>query len=262
MPNHVKNILAFDADREKIQQILNDIKDDEVGVGSIDFNKLIPRPKSLNIECGSDTDKGFKLFTDMKEEAGGIIETIRNPRNMTEFIQATKNGKKFTERYNSMSEDDKKLFDLGKRAFNNIQNYGTPTWYEWSIANWDTKWNAYDCSYDKDRTLFFHTAWSAPDKVIKALSEKYPDIQIGHIWADEDIGNNLGKRIYFGGEVILENIPEAFSKEAYDLAFKVWDCTPADYGLILNSSGTQYVSAVIEEQALLPGGEDDEELEI
>lgn len=262
MPNHVKNILAFDADREKIQQILNDIKDDEIGVGSIDFNKLIPRPKSLNIECGSNTDKGLKLFIDMRKEALNTVDMIKYAQDSREFIQALKSKVLFMKKYNSMSDEDKELFELGGTAFENTQKYGAPTWYEWSIANWDTKWNAYDCSYDKDRTLFFHTAWSAPDKVIKALSEKYPDIQIGHMWADEDIGNNLGKRIYFGGEVILENIPEAFSKEAYDLAFKVWDCTPADYGLILNSSGTQYVSAVIEEQALLPGGEDDEELEI
>lgn len=262
MPNHIRNILVFDADKEKIQQILNDIKNDEEGIGSIDFNKLIPMPKSLNVECGSNTDKGLKLFLDMRKEALNTVDMIKYAQDSKDFIQALKSKVLFMKKYNSMSDEDKKLFELGGTVFENIQNYGVPTWYEWSIANWDTKWNAYGYSYDKGKTLFFHTAWSAPDNIIKTLSEKYPDIHIGHMWADEDMGNNLGKRIYYGGEVILENIPEAFSKEAYDLAFKIWDRTPAEYGLMLDSSGTQYISVESEEQPILPGSEDDEDLEI
>ena len=33
-------------------------------------------------------------------------------------------------------EIDSAEWELGKTAWNNIQKYGFPTWYEWSINNW------------------------------------------------------------------------------------------------------------------------------
>lgn len=39
MPNHVINILSFEGDKAKIRQMLEDIKDDEYGIHSVDFNK-------------------------------------------------------------------------------------------------------------------------------------------------------------------------------------------------------------------------------
>ena len=41
MPNHVINILSFEGDKTKIRQMLEDIKDDECGLHSVDFNKII-----------------------------------------------------------------------------------------------------------------------------------------------------------------------------------------------------------------------------
>ena len=171
---------------------------------------------------------------------------------------AVKAKKELEKEINGMPEEDKKLFDLGKQAFENIRNYGAPTWYEWSINNWDTKWNAYDFDYDKDKTIYFNTAWSAPHSILQTLSEKYPDVRLEHSWADEDIGYNVGERIYQGGEAAYENIPAGGSKEAMDMAFSVRECLPEDYGLVLNSSGTEYIDAESETQALLPASEDEE----
>ena len=39
MPNHVTNIVNFTGDKEKIAEMLEAIKDDEYGLGTIDFNK-------------------------------------------------------------------------------------------------------------------------------------------------------------------------------------------------------------------------------
>ena len=68
MPNHVRNIIVIEADKAKITEILDAIKNDEKGIGSIDFNKLIPMPETLNIECGSSTRKGLEMFSDMREK--------------------------------------------------------------------------------------------------------------------------------------------------------------------------------------------------
>ena len=52
MPNHVTNRLTIHAEGKRLEEILDAIKSDEAGRGSIDFNKLIPMPESLNIESG------------------------------------------------------------------------------------------------------------------------------------------------------------------------------------------------------------------
>lgn len=47
MPNNITNIIKIDAADSRIKQILEEIKDDEIGIGSIDFNKIIPMPDNI-----------------------------------------------------------------------------------------------------------------------------------------------------------------------------------------------------------------------
>lgn len=47
MPNHVTNILTVSRDADKMQAMFEAIKSDEVGLGSIDFNKVIPMPEHI-----------------------------------------------------------------------------------------------------------------------------------------------------------------------------------------------------------------------
>lgn len=47
MPNHVTNILSVSGDREKVREMFEAIKSDEIGLGSIDFNKVIPMPEHI-----------------------------------------------------------------------------------------------------------------------------------------------------------------------------------------------------------------------
>ena len=62
MPNHVENIVTLSGDEQEIRRMLERIKSDELGVGTVDFNKIIPMPESLNIEAGSRTDRGLKFY--------------------------------------------------------------------------------------------------------------------------------------------------------------------------------------------------------
>ena len=67
MQNHITNSITLSGNKEKIAEMMENIKNDEVGVGSIDFNKIIPMPESLNIEAGSRTDRGLKAYRDFIE---------------------------------------------------------------------------------------------------------------------------------------------------------------------------------------------------
>lgn len=67
MPNHVINNIRISGDPALIRELLESVQADEQSLGSIDFNKIIPMPESLKIECGSNTDKELKAFTDFTQ---------------------------------------------------------------------------------------------------------------------------------------------------------------------------------------------------
>jgi len=80
-------------------------------------------------------------------------------------------------------------------------------WYKWNPENWGTKWNACDSDVvDPHSTLLtinFNTAWSPPEPVIRALSEKYPKANIALHYKEEGM-NFEGVLIMKNNAVILE----------------------------------------------------------
>jgi len=62
VPNHVTNIIKIEGNPARIKAMFEAVKNDEYGLGSIDFNKLIPMPPELDIEEGSHTDRGLKAY--------------------------------------------------------------------------------------------------------------------------------------------------------------------------------------------------------
>ncbi len=184
MPNHVTNIIQLRGKAEEIDAIKSAIQEDSAGLGSIDFEKIIPMPSHI----------------------------FRG--------------------------------DLGRKEY---ELYGKNNWYDWSVANWGTKWNAYgfrEFAGELNRnTIQFLSAWGAPHPVIQKLSEMYPTITVEHQWADEDIGYNCGQRIYQGGVIQDQYYPD-YGKHAVEFALKVHGETPEERGLVLNEAGTEYVQIV------------------
>lgn len=240
MPNHVENIITLKGDEKEIREMLEAIKNDDFGLGTLDFNKIIPMPESLNIESGSITDRGLKAYR-------GFIEVYIFGRSATDALKAledipVKSEEIFLHQRTDIPRDEWKL---GKTAWNNIQNYGAPTWYEWCINNWGTKWNAYgydeNADYSGNENLWFQTAWSAPHPILQKLSEMYPDITFEHEWADEDLGANCGRKIYRNGECTEEYYPRN-QKEAIEFACRIWDYDPAELDLMLNKAENGYIN--------------------
>ena len=239
MPNHVTNRIKFSGEPERIRAIMEEIKNDEIGLGSVDFNKIISMPESLDITAGSVTDKGLKAYKDfvavlLFDGANKDIDLLNIPEEKEAF---------FLKQRADIKEDE---WSAGRQAFRNIQQYGFPTWYEWSINNWGTKWNAYDCIEIEDvseehNEICFNTAWSAPHPILSKLAQMHPEVEIEHEWADEDFGHNLGRVKYKGDTILEEYIPET-TKEAYEFALKVHGYEDMEtVGLSLNSTETDYI---------------------
>jgi Ferredoxin-like domain in Api92-like protein len=82
-------------------------------------------------------------------------------------------------------------------------------WYEWRIANWGSKWGAYDVAVTESDwesghwALFFSTAWSPITQVIAEMSKQHPTLRL-HYRYYEGGADYWGKETYEGGELSLE----------------------------------------------------------
>ena len=60
----------------------------------------------------------------------------------------------------------------------NIAAYGYKNWYDWSVANWGTKWDisGEEAAVSEDGlslTVYFQSAWSPPIEAYSVLEEKF-----------------------------------------------------------------------------------------
>ena len=257
MPNHVQNNIHFDCSEERLKEILTTIQFDEergtevYGIGTFDFNKVIAMHKDLLIEDGSRTADGIELYlSSINPNNSQYGMEKATPEVFNELFRKC-NNEKFFRKYNpnlTKSEamklacfvTEEELLEIGKQAINNMKNFGATTWYEWRIKNWGTKWNSYS-NHLFENQLSFQTAWSAPHPIVARLSEMFPDVKMKHEWADEDLGHNLGYKVYKGGE-ILETDQLATRAEMFEYAVEVWGIDMESIGMVKNAKGDNYIN--------------------
>jgi hypothetical protein len=189
MPNWCSNSLVVKGSPEQLEIFKNIVK----GTGdyretSLSFNSIIPRPKSLDIESGSDTEVchgyykfvkyGDKKFLDFYRGLPWV--TLNNFNDDTEMAEwlVQRNSKSLEEAYK-----------LGENIDNNIKTYGASTWYNWNISNWGTKWDAssetpWEDNGDNEIVLFFETAWSPPIPVYGKIDELFPELDFVATYAE------------------------------------------------------------------------------
>lgn len=220
MPNYIINKIEIGGDQFTIDELLSSVKSEDC---YFDFEKIIPSPESIKIESGTITDMSLAVYE--FEETGSdskLVEYLSyswiKSQNITNISELYKYIKK-----NVYQED------LGKKAFNNILQYGCKDWYEWNCKNWGTKWNSSDSSSYTDfngrGNISFQTAWSTPYPVIVELSKKYPTLSFIVKYADEDIGSNCGTYKLQNGNLLEEIDGDVF------FACEMWGYDPADYDM-------------------------------
>ena len=149
MPNYVTNNLEIKADGARLDEILDAIRFEDGPKGSLDFNRLIPMPQSLDMTQGTITRASMEAYI-------SHIHSNQIPDcNVPLYDYAFQHFKRFfpfskpaipsekeipdiAERHN-MSVDA--FLTLGKQYLDNILEHGSPTWYDWRIQNWGTKWD-------------------------------------------------------------------------------------------------------------------------
>lgn len=243
MPNHVMNhisVIGDDEQRSMLRKIAEYLRPEGKSLGHVDFNKLIPMPASLQVEAGSRGEKGLKVY----HEYANAVNIVTRKAKSGQLTEQQKESRlsDLKKHYMKLVKDDPEVFELGKQYYDNIQQYGCPTWYEWSIRNWGTKWNAYQCiSMPKEaECLTFWTAWNGVPRILSFLSQQFPNMKIEYKWADEDIGQNAGHMIFQGGKMIEDRSPYSGSIEAYEQAADLWELDLESEGFLLSKDGSTY----------------------
>jgi len=178
MPNHVTNTMLVFGPKEEVEKAF----------------PLVWKPK---VEATEDTDAeparvDFGLIRPLPADLEGSTSPTRI---MTEEELAEATAAK-----EKQLEENPRLKELGfggepgitqAEAERRAAEYGALNWYDWQLANWGTKWNAYECElvleptasqYDHLRNaddpeewgfvVRFDTAWAPPSEWIKHLLHK------------------------------------------------------------------------------------------
>lgn len=220
MPNNIQNRLVVTANsNEELNAFLVAIKGDEKIDGEyplIDFNKIIPMPKALrDTEASSRTDDAIYYY---------LVKT-----NQTEMVsRILRYSDVYTmDRFADKSETELNgLFAIGKKYVDIFKECGAKDWYDWSCANWGTKWNAYNTFLETideySVVLSFQTAWCGVPQIIEKLTEMFPTIIFDYKYADEDMGQNCGEGYGEDGEFSFQMLLGG-SEEAIEAYALCWD---------------------------------------
>lgn len=199
MPNHITNIITS-TDMEKLKSLLLNEKDE------VDFNKIIPMPKDLEITAGScdygestyfpDSPKKAKLRQAIDLVFASCYDDTISRDEFVKKVMRKRKVKSLICELKDLDKDDKEHLFGYIAGYFNLKRYGSINWYEWCNKNWGTKWNGYDC-FVGDDYIQFDTAWSTPKPLLLELS-KQVDVTVAY--ADEDVfGENAGIVYYENG---------------------------------------------------------------
>lgn len=232
MPNHVKNRVT--APKAVIEKLMS--KDDK-GQPMVDFNLIIPRPTLIDggnicssVKTAADIALGLVRFGDGCTAVPSDIPGWITHMDLRCAIRQLQEGPMVKD----FSDEDYGAFLHYLQAYRECD--GLMTWHDWQCEKWGTKWNGYDCERVNDEVVTFKTAWAAPHPVIAEMAKMAIIAEIKHEWADEDLGNNVGRRVYTGPKFVEEDLAQ--SLEAWDLIFDMGHADRNDY--VLNGDRYNY----------------------
>lgn len=166
MPNHISNEIIIHSDN--YQEALDYMRTDNVDdygkkyTRHFDFNKIKQMPEELNIESSTSATAAHILYLQINNMP---VHPKYNYNYNYNFVN------RYRDEYDM--RPGSKMYELGKQVHINWEKYGYPNWYEWSNANWRTKWNAYETKYTSDRSVYFESAWGAPLDIVESFIHKF-----------------------------------------------------------------------------------------
>lgn len=174
-------------------------------------------PDSLNIESGSSGKDGLIFLYLTSSDSIDKLNIMKAYKSLNAFNREIYKDPSFVDIELNLSKYRKdikmlKSAQLGKKYLDNYIKYGYCNWYDWTIANWGTKWNVnYDCQveYSKSKeeySIVFDTAWCCPKGILEKYGEMCNDGELNWMYYDEEYNGH----IYFTKEKGKINRTEYF----------------------------------------------------
>ena len=171
------------------------------------FQTAVPMPKELEITSGSATDQAIGLLKAKNGDYTEIDKILEYAWAIKEFGFNKKGSLKAKRDTIIKHLNDKvtaKEMKEGQQALDNIKKYGHKDWYNWSIENWGTKWDACEggtnvCDYEVNAS--FDTAWAPPTPWLEKVSVKYKKLRFELEYTEEGMGFE-GKAFAKDGDMI------------------------------------------------------------
>ncbi len=222
MPNHVTTRCIVTGPQPEIARFRELIFRFHDGDQILDFNEVIPMPLAIrDSEASPKWEQAAELLlirSDTLSNSRGLspinVERIRADVGLPEPAPMSYVAAAYLEKH----PDEEAA---GKRRLLNIAETGYSDWYDWSCANWGTKWNSYFFGTDESghgRLCFhFDTAWSFPTPIFEKLATMFPTLRFECACYDECW--NFAGFGAFNGEPAFK-ICEA-TDELYELVYGV-----------------------------------------
>lgn len=193
MPNWCSNIMIVDGAKDEIlrfQQAAQGQYDDKPI--PLCFGSLYPMPPELKIESGSNGSIGEKVLRGERLGEAWLKDIgSDDPKAVLAHFE----------------REHPECLEMGRKYLANREKYGFPTWYEWSVAHWGTKWDLCDDTdaefTDRDTAASlryaFDTAWSPPLPWLTKVAADWPSLRFSLEWVEPGV-DCAGRTDFVDGE--------------------------------------------------------------
>lgn len=172
MPNWVFNHVSVKGNIKELDVFVDD---------KFDFNTLIKCPEEvLNTESSSNVEIGLAYLgydwswikiNDVKFVGEKALDKYLN--------QPFYGNLKFSNYKDLCKHIEERMpfaIEAGKNTLKSFECCGFYNWYDWSVANWGTKWNAAETKISGN-SFSFNTAWNIPEPILCELVKKYSNLE-------------------------------------------------------------------------------------
>jgi hypothetical protein len=211
MPNWCINTIKVSGPTARVQAFLDTVSsvNEDGHKVSFDFEKITPMPTELSdIHRGSMTGEGLALLDPSSTYSDFCLNVWRVADHDPRFGKVDRETGPFPTReaalevlLTSESTHLKECLRQARLVLAAREKYGFDDWYDWSVANWGSKWNACESDVldttveealaDNKETasaeLRFDTAWSWPEPILRKVVSMFPEL-VFEMAADEEGG--------------------------------------------------------------------------
>lgn len=194
MSNDITTILTMTGPQEEVDQFCaaHIVPLADASGNFFDLRTVVPRPACVEgTQSGSEADEGFFALTGLLHQTFLGIPGINPAHQRAQRGEFKPSGmlatvKGFAE---WLAEHHPQSLEEGRKSLVCFRETGYRNWYDWSYANWGTKWNAYDFKERERATgkieIQFDTANGVAEPVFVELTRRYPQSKFDVVAIDE-----------------------------------------------------------------------------